>query len=199
MLIIALAPGTTAGGTIGMRMFGVMFASISSGAGELTFLGLTHFYGPFSLAAWSSGTGGAGLFGAGVYALATTTLGISVKATLLGSAVLPAVMLISFFTILPREPLRVSASTPTDAFLIGSSIDHADTDENDLDSAGREDERLLGSRFDTSTIVQPSRIKAHSDSTWAQFIANLKRSKGLFFPLSVKTTSCLHSGSPNFE
>ncbi|KAL9005112.1 MAG: hypothetical protein Q9188_002100 [Gyalolechia gomerana] len=106
MLLIAVTPAYTDGGTITTKMAGVILASLSSGAGELSFLGLTHYYGSSSLAAWGSGTGGAGLIGAGAYAIATTTIGLSVKASLLASAFLPVVMLLSFFLVLPRGPLR---------------------------------------------------------------------------------------------
>lgn len=52
MLLIALTPATS---SVSVKLFGVILASFSSGAGELSFLGLTHFYGKFSLAAWGSG------------------------------------------------------------------------------------------------------------------------------------------------
>lgn len=108
MLLVALTPDAQTGGSVVIKLFGVMMASLSSGGGELSFLGLTHYYGPSSLAAWSSGTGGAGLAGAGLYVLFTSTIGLSVKTTLIISAVLPSVMLISFFIILPLEPLQKS-------------------------------------------------------------------------------------------
>lgn len=57
MLIVALSDH------IGFKLFGIIVASLSSGLGELSFLQLTHFYGEISLAAFSSGTGGAGLVG----------------------------------------------------------------------------------------------------------------------------------------
>src|SRR5436305_6105563 len=94
-----------------MKMVGVMLGSLSSGGGELSFLSLTHYYGHFSLASWSSGTGGAGLIGAGAYALATTSLGFSVRTTLLASACLPAIMIVSFFFILPLGPLKSASHT----------------------------------------------------------------------------------------
>jgi battenin len=46
-----------------VRLMGVVLASVSSGLGELSFLGMTHFYGPFAVVFWSSGTGAAGLLG----------------------------------------------------------------------------------------------------------------------------------------
>ena len=105
MLLVALSPAYTDGGSISTKIAGIILASLSSGGGELSFLGMTHFYGPFSLAAWGSGTGAAGLIGAGAYAVSTSSFGFSVKATLLASACLPAVMVVSFFMILPRAPL----------------------------------------------------------------------------------------------
>lgn len=189
MLLIALTPSYLDGGSISTKMAGVILASLSSGGGELSFLGLTHFYGPLSLAAWGSGTGGAGLIGAGAYALATTTLGISVKATLLASACLPAVMIMSFFIILPREPLRQGAMTRTDSLPIESSLPDAEAEEDDLNIETREDEGLLGAPSDPSKIVRPKPVKAASDSAWDLFKANLKRSSVLFFPLLVKHVS----------
>lgn len=108
MLSVALSPADTNAENIAAKLAGIILANISSGAGEVNFLSLTHFYGPMSLAAWGSGTGGAGLIGAGAYALATTQFGISVQATLLTSALLPVLMLVSFFTILPRGPLKTA-------------------------------------------------------------------------------------------
>ncbi|KAF5869719.1 putative golgi integral membrane protein [Botrytis fragariae] len=103
MLLIALTPDDK---SVSTKLFGVILASLSSGCGELSFLGLTHYYGHFSLAAWGSGTGGAGLAGAGLYVLLTTIIGLSVKISLLASAFLPCIMLLSFFVILPQGPLR---------------------------------------------------------------------------------------------
>ncbi|KAJ9649299.1 battenin CLN3 protein [Coniosporium tulheliwenetii] len=61
MLLVALTPASRDGSSIAWKMFGVVLASLSSGGGELSFLGLTHYYGQFSLAAWGSGTGALGL------------------------------------------------------------------------------------------------------------------------------------------
>jgi battenin len=185
MLLIALTPGYTDGSTISTKMAGVILASLSSGGGELSFLGLTHFYGPFSLAAWGSGTGGAGLIGAGAYALATTTMGFSVKATLLASACLPTVMVMSFFVILPREPLKYSALPTSDSLAIEQRIPDEEAEDDELPSTTREDEGLLGAPPDPSKIVRPKPVKAASDSAWDMFRANLKRSSSLFFPLSA--------------
>lgn len=102
MLIIALTPTDQDSSTIAIKLIGVAFASLSSGGGELSFLGLTHHYGQKSLAAWSSGTGGAGLVGAWLYVLATGTFGLSSSATLLVCALFPLIMLGAYFAVLPR-------------------------------------------------------------------------------------------------
>jgi battenin len=105
MLLIALTPSTLDGGSVGVKLVGVVIGSLSSGGGELSFLGLTHYYGYFSLAAWGSGTGGAGLVGAGLYVMLTSWIRLSVRSSLLASAFLPLIMLASFFFVLPHEPL----------------------------------------------------------------------------------------------
>jgi battenin len=116
MLLIALTPSSVTSGVsrgnkgitpdwteILVKMSGVVFASLSSGGGELSFLGLTHHYGSYSLAAWGSGTGAAGLIGAGAYVLATTIFGLSVRTSLLAFSILPLIKLLSFFLVLPTH------------------------------------------------------------------------------------------------
>lgn len=177
MLLIAVTPEYTDGGTVSTKMAGVILASLSSGMGELSFLGMTHFYGPFSLAAWGSGTGAAGLIGAGAYAIATTSIGLSVKTTLLASSFLPVIMLVSFFTVLPLEPLRRkqhSLVTPPTIFENNGDVDH----EGDL-AADREDEGLLGNSQHSTVSVSSRRVH---QSWQATFIRNLRRVRGLFFP-----------------
>ena len=161
-------------------MAGVVLASLSSGGGELSFLGLTHFYGSFSLAAWGSGTGAAGLVGAGAYAIATTALGLSVRSALLASALLPVIMLGSFFVVLPKGPLRATeyAKLKDDA-VVGSEADFPGAiGDNELSpSIDDEDEGLL-------SLSQSQISQASTHNTWRQgFRANLRRSRSLFFPL----------------
>lgn len=75
---------------------GIVLASLSSGFGEVTFLQLTHIYKQVGLNGWSSGTGGAGLIGSGVYMLFTSMLNIPVKVSLLIFTVLPFGFLLYF-------------------------------------------------------------------------------------------------------
>ncbi len=167
MLLVASTPSYTDGGPIGTKMAGVVLASLSSGGGELSFLGLTHFYGPFSLAAWGSGTGGAGLVGAGAYSVATTTLGLSVRKSLFASSFLPVIMLVSFFAVLPRDPL--SHSQETLASSKRNTVLHDDSSSEDP---------LLA--HDAAVITTNTPFPTH---TWrADFVRNLRRARGLVIP-----------------
>ena len=185
MLIIALT-GSASSGTprqpslpsqdqILLRMSGVVIASISSGGGELSFLGLTSFYGSTSLAAWGSGTGGAGLVGAGAYVLATTTIGLSVRTTLLASSLLPVIMLVSFFMILPARGhvAKRNAYEPLPA----------DEDLRRETHYGPHEDAAL----DEDQNAPSTTIHRADDSPWKRawvgFRLNLRRARGLVVPL----------------
>jgi battenin len=198
MLLVALTPETKDGGTVAVKMSGVVVASLSSGGGELSFLGLTHFYGHFSLAAWGSGTGGAGLIGAAAYLAVTTWLGWSVKASLLAFSLLPVVMLVSFFVILPRERLKPAKA--------GSKAIYEELPSEDIDEAFRgesfegsgagnpempeDEEGLLASSLHSISGRSSSSVSATQGGTlysrlnhaWRIFRGNLRRSRSLFIP-----------------
>jgi battenin len=177
MLLIALTPESRDPQTITIKLCGTMLASVSSGLGELSFLGLTHYYGKFSLAAWGSGTGGAGLVGAGAYVIATTSLGLSVRTSLLTFSFLPVIMLISFFGILPLEPLRHSALAKPGGY---ESIE-----QEEEQIADEEDERTVLEHDPLmSTSMHSSRsFGARSTSpALSTFQTNLQRASKLFFP-----------------
>ncbi|MFH4980461.1 hypothetical protein AB6A40_007170 [Gnathostoma spinigerum] len=57
--------------SVPMSLLGVVFASMSSGLGEITFLALTPNFNKNVISTWSSGTGGAGVLGAFSYAVLT--------------------------------------------------------------------------------------------------------------------------------
>lgn len=86
-----------------MSILGVIFASVSSGLGELSFLALTVFFSRDVLSGWGSGTGGAGVAGALLYS-ALTQAGLSPRITLLIMLVVPFTMLISYFFLLVFPP-----------------------------------------------------------------------------------------------
>lgn len=162
-----------------MKLFGVSLASLSSGGGELSFLGLTHFYGLPSLAAWGSGTGAAGLLGAGAYVVATTTLGLSSRASLLIFSVLPVVMLLSFFVVLPPAMIspgvRLTAtraeyeSVPTDEEHESCAHEPRSTEVPPKSGAG-------------SSLGYSSSIPRRAKHAWYQFKGNLHRTGSLFLP-----------------
>ncbi|OJJ47143.1 hypothetical protein ASPZODRAFT_151692 [Penicilliopsis zonata CBS 506.65] len=189
MSVVALSPAYTDGGAISTKIAGIVLASLSSGAGELSFVALVHYYGPFSLAAWGSGTGAAGLVGAGAYALATSSLGFSVKATLLASACLPAVMMVSFFIVLPRGPLRsVSAGKPEYQSIAGG--DRLRDDFEPLEEV--EDEGYgNGIRDEQDGLLESSttgcgHTAANGESIRGQRLTvSIQRVKKLFFPYMV--------------
>ncbi|KAL8789505.1 MAG: hypothetical protein Q9213_001118 [Squamulea squamosa] len=172
MLLLAFAPSYIDGGTITTKMAGVVLASLSSGAGELSFLGLTHYYGTFSQAAWGSGTGAAGLIGAGYYSITTTSIGLSVKVSLLASSCLPLVMVLSFYLVLPRRPLQ--RITPSK-----QHHENAGNAQGDDDVAYREDRGLLADPLEGSTTS----IKSSEPASWqTRFLNDLRRSRGLIIP-----------------
>ncbi|XP_071330926.1 battenin isoform X2 [Trachinotus anak] len=86
-----------------ISILGVIFASISSGLGELSFLSLTVFFTRDVLGGWGSGTGGAGVAGAFLYS-GFTQVGLSPQITLLIMLVVPFAMLISYFFLLVPPP-----------------------------------------------------------------------------------------------
>jgi battenin len=176
MLMIAFTPPDK---SVSVKLVGVMFASLASGGGELSFLGLTHYYGHMSLAAWGSGTGAAGLLGAGLYVLLTDWLGLSLKTSLLASASLPVLMLVSFFVILPRGPLR-DASKPREYEPI-----------LDMDDAGLESIDRISTVNAASSLLAPgpgvasAALSTHDADSWSRVRANFRRAKSLFFPFML--------------
>lgn len=189
MLIVAMSPSYTDGGTIASKVVGIILASLSAGGGELSFVGLTHYYGPFSLAAWSSGTGAAGLVGAGAYAIATSALNISVHVTLFASALLPSVMAIAFFVVLPRAPLQSPGSAAAEesgSYYAVERDEHPNQDEMDVDRHNEQDDSGESQGL-LAVSTHPDTLKSvHTTeySTWSERTRmNLRRLAKLFFPL----------------
>ncbi|CZT43967.1 probable battenin [Rhynchosporium secalis] len=185
MFLIALTPSVLTGGSISIKLFGVGMASLSSGVGELSMLGLTHYYGPFSLAAWGSGTGGAGLIGAGLYVLLTSTIGLSVRNSLLACAFLPFIMPLAFFLILPQAPLR-HASNENYTSIPRNSID--DSDITSLPTSSAAEALLAPGPSSVSEAYtshsRPASPLSHSypKGSKTTFHQNLARTRALFIP-----------------
>ncbi|XP_047127410.2 battenin [Hydra vulgaris] len=82
-----------------LSLLGVVFASISSGAGEITFLSLSVHFKKTTVSAWSSGTGMAGVCGSLSYAF-LRQVGLSSHNTLLVLLVVPALFAFTFWIVL---------------------------------------------------------------------------------------------------
>ncbi|KAL6710796.1 battenin CLN3 protein [Coniothyrium glycines] len=183
MLTIALTPPLQDSRTIAIKMCGVMLASLSSGGGELSFLGLTHYYGHFALAAWGSGTGGAGLIGAGAYAIATNTLRINPRTSLLAFSFLPLIMILSFFVILPLDTLRAGAKKDGGYEALASEAqDEANDGAEDQDQDHEHNGLLASSTHSTSNRSFVLTTSKNNQGALHNLRANLNRARGLFFP-----------------
>lgn len=163
MFMVALTPPTT---SVSLKMIGVVLASLSSGGGELSFLGLTHYYGQVSLAGWGSGTGAAGLVGAGLYVVLTEWWRFSVKSSLLFSACLPVVMLVSFFFVLPHEPLNENKY---------NAVPVAAEDDDDVEGAATG----TGTGASSNLLGSTAAGRHHSHNSLQ---ANLRRARALVVP-----------------
>lgn len=190
MLLVALTPNPHVSPdhpepsslSIVVKLAGVVLASLSSGGGESSFLSLTHYYGHFSLASWSSGTGAAGLVGAGLYVVATTGLGWSVRGSLLACATLPLIMLAAFFVVLPLEPLR-QGKDESGYKSVAAEDEEA---EEHVDEGGEESQnrRLLAgsSASPTHQFAMPY-TGAPTRTSWAHNIkTTLRRTRRLIIP-----------------
>jgi battenin len=154
------------------RLFGVVVASISSGLGELSFLGMTHFYGQFALPFWGSGTGAAGLLGAAMYVCATTWIGMSVRSSLMTFGFLPVVMLIAFFGVLPQGPLN--GKTKGYEEIVEREVE-------DDEPADEEEGSLLGAPGNGRAFAARNG-GAHKGDVLHDLSIKLKRTGKLFFP-----------------
>ncbi|KAK3320481.1 CLN3 protein-domain-containing protein [Cercophora scortea] len=154
MLLLALTPAER---SVGVKLLGVVLASLSSGGGELSFLGLTHYYGHMSLAAWGSGTGAAGLVGAGLYVLLREGVGLGVRGSLGVCAVLPVGMIVGFWGVLDRTVLEDGRGKGYEV------LGEEDGEEEELEEDG-------GGEREVVTVEGRS------------FMAQLRRSRALFIP-----------------
>ncbi|RWS17713.1 Battenin-like protein [Dinothrombium tinctorium] len=94
-----------------MTYCGIVCASLSSGLGEVTFLGYSSLFDPNVVSTWSSGTGGAGLLGSFSYA-GLTSFGLSPRNTLLVMLIVPLLMAFTFWSLIVPPPKRNSEREP---------------------------------------------------------------------------------------
>ena len=169
-------------GALSVKLAGIVLASLSSGIGEVTFLSLTHYYGAFSLAAWGSGTGAAGLVGAGMYAFATSVLNLTSRTTMLITAAMPLGFVVAFWGSLPRGPLkRRNESRRAAGRKSRESIKPTEEEREPILSNSEE-------RVEDGLVAQPldrkiaSQIGKAQQGCWTVFTHNLHRSSSLIFP-----------------
>ncbi|GIQ83694.1 Batten's disease protein Cln3, partial [Kipferlia bialata] len=134
--------------SVALKLLGVIFCSISAGAGEITFLAYSSYFNRAAISAWSSGTGMAGLGASGCYALLTIGLDISPKTAILSLCWLPLLEAAMYFRVIERRTelpsalssrsLLSSTASPLDspnAIDVGtavSAIEAESTDSDDL-------------------------------------------------------------------
>ncbi|GAA6048139.1 hypothetical protein JCM3770_003680 [Rhodotorula araucariae] len=153
------------GGTLAPRLGGIALASLSSGLGEMTFLQLATVYGALSTEAgrgvtgtddlggvavgwFASGTGAAGVAGAGLW---WVVRGLGVRRGLGVCAVLPLAMAATFFLLLPplaaltpAPPFARATSAATYAPLsTGEAAGEDSSDDGEADEDDLPDEALL--------------------------------------------------------
>ncbi|KAF8537508.1 batten's disease protein Cln3 [Trichophaea hybrida] len=156
------------------RLFGVVLASMSSGLGELSFLGMTHFYGQFAVPFWGSGTGAAGLLGAGLYVCATSWIKMPVRASIMTFGFLPVIMLVAFFGVLPQGPL-ISTRKGYEPI-----AEREGEDEEDV--VGGEDGSLLASSMHSASSHTFAARSSPKGDLLHNLAIKLKRTSKLFFP-----------------
>ncbi|VDD87126.1 unnamed protein product [Enterobius vermicularis] len=110
LFIVAFASDIT------MALSGVVLASFSSGLGEVSYISFTSYFGRSAVSAWSSGTGGASIFGSLIYAGLTEPhfAHLSPKNALLLMLCIPAILTITYGLILviPKSIYRIKIYDP---------------------------------------------------------------------------------------
>lgn len=104
-----------------MTYLGIVSASVSGGLGEVTFLAYSAHFDSMMIAFWSSGTGGAGIFGAISYAFFTQFL--TPRTTLKVMLVIPCLLAVAFYAVIkkPRRGTETDYDQPEASHPIGSS------------------------------------------------------------------------------
>ncbi|KAL3998898.1 CLN3 family protein [Acanthocheilonema viteae] len=147
-----------------MSLTGVALASIGAGIGEVTFLSLTTYFPNNVVGAWSSGTGGAGIFGSFAYAMLTDMhmLGLTPQNALLLMLIVPFTFAFTYWELLllPRSIYRVSLCKPSTYLVTCATLGRRRR--SDIGS-GDEVAQLINSYDDSdgevSTTVQQQSLK----------------------------------------
>ncbi|KAL3097251.1 hypothetical protein niasHT_029795 [Heterodera trifolii] len=100
-----------------LSLIGIIFASFGSGLGENFLLALSSHYKRSTIAAWSSGTGGAGIVGSVAYAALTEPklFGLSPRNALLSMLIVPITFALAYWMLLTPSPTvhRIKLLSPS--------------------------------------------------------------------------------------
>jgi len=102
-------------------LVGVALASLGSGLGEVTLLSFTHNFDPIVVSYWSSGTGGAGVLGAGTYSL-LTQCGVTPRMAVLLMLFVPVGMFFTYFFLIKVPSHQGYTEVPSQ--VISAEQDH---------------------------------------------------------------------------
>lgn len=159
--------------SLSLCMVGIVLASISSGFGEVSFLQLTHYFEEVALNGWSSGTGGAGIIGSGVYMLLTSILKIPVTISLLVFSIMPFAFLLYFK--LDRKSIHYSSLEVTESVTENSASSRP--------GIGRSDS------FNNTIRISKSSEKNLFRNVLQNFQTTLENLKSLVLPYMLPLTS----------
>ncbi|MCP9263483.1 Battenin [Dirofilaria immitis] len=130
---------------------GVALASIGAGIGEVTFLSLTTYFPNNVVGAWSSGTGGAGIFGSFAYAMLTDMhmLRLTPQSALLLMLIVPLTFAFVYWKLLllPGNIHRVSICKPSTYLVTYTTLNRR---RNSNISSGDESAQLIDSYDDSN-------------------------------------------------
>ncbi|XP_041937733.1 battenin isoform X1 [Alosa sapidissima] len=144
--------------SVGMSILGVIFASVSSGLGELSFLALTVYFDRAVLSGWGSGTGGAGVGGALLYS-ALTQSGLTPQLTLLIMLLVPALMAASYYFLLvfpPSFPQWSRGEAEPSVFVGGSPQEYrplVDDEQEDQETSETTESEKTGALSFTEKLI----------------------------------------------
>ncbi|GAA5954886.1 hypothetical protein JCM3765_007802 [Sporobolomyces pararoseus] len=162
------------------RLFGISIASFSSGLGEMTFLQLSTIYGSLSTTGsdrdlggkavgwFSSGTGAAGLIGAGLW---WCLRGFGVEKGLLICSFLPLCMALNYFLLLPsfnsfqKSTSSSSSETPYSTLTTLSDEDRNNNSDTSplLEQHDQEEEEAEEEEENNDHVVERQMLKKKED------------------------------------
>ncbi|KAH0614402.1 uncharacterized protein H6S33_000038 [Morchella sextelata] len=154
---------------VGVRMLGIAFASLSSNLGDMSFYQLATRYPSMisrSFGGYAAGSGAAGLVGSFIYTLLTSSFGVTPSAVLSGIGIVPSIMLMTYFFVLP-SPKECDEA----ALASGTDIDEIQMEE--VGGAGKEEmisDLKLGDKL---RLVRPMVIGYMAPLAILMFLENI--------------------------